>query len=402
MTTTTSNGGQAAARSVCMVVHKAYPPDPRVEREVRVALDAGYRVDVVAMRRRGEPARERVDGANVVRLPVARKGRTRLARVVWEYLGFTTMACCWIAARTLRRRYDVIHVNNPPDFLALVAVVPKLFGARVIFDIHDFAPELFLLRFGGHCGGLGAERALAAIERLATRFSDDVVTVHEPYRRALVKRGVPVSKITVVMNSVDEALIPSPVATQDSGPFRVVYHGTIAPHYGVDLLVEATARVVGEISNLQLEIYGDGDALPTVRARAGQLGILEHVMFSGRIVPLAEVLRLVRSADVGVVCALPIPRNQLAIPTKLFEYVALGIPVVSVDLLAIREHFSEQEILFFRGGDAEDLAATLLAVARDPAAAACRVTAARRRYEAYRWPISARRYAAVLAGSRQA
>ena len=85
----------------------------------------------------------------------------------------------------------------------------------------------------------------------------------------------------------------------------------------------------------------------------------------------------------------------------MFEYVALGIPVVSADLPTIVEHFSEEEVLFFRAGDAKSLTSALRTIARDPAAARTRASAALRRYtESYSWSTNAQRYASALEGIR--
>jgi glycosyltransferase involved in cell wall biosynthesis len=93
---------------------------------------------------------------------------------------------------------------------------------------------------------------------------------------------------------------------------------------------------------------------------------------------------------------MPLERNETAIPTKLFGYAALGVPIVSADLPAIREYFSPREVRFFRTGSAEHLAAALRDIAVAPETAKARAAAARRRYEEYRWPVSARRYVALL------
>lgn len=384
-------------RTACMVLHGRIPPDPRVERAIRVALEQGFDVDVIALRGPGEAAREALHGARVVRLPIGHGQGAGALAVAAEYVGFTALAAAYVAARTLRRRYDVVHVNNPPDFLMLAAMVPKLLGARVILDIHDFSWEMFLQRFGRRPGVHVAERPLRLVERVAARFADRVVTVHEPYRRALIDRGIPASKISVVMNTVDEGLLPAPSDRPPSAGFRVTYHGTVTPHYGVDLLVEAAAQAAAEIPDLRLEIYGRGDSVPAVRERIQALGMADRATLVGRFVPQADILRLVAGAHVGVIPNVPVPLNEHALPTKLFEYVMLGVPVVSADLPTLREHFSDEEIAFYRAGDTHALAAALVAVARDRDAAAARAEAARRRYEAYRWEISAERYASLLA-----
>jgi glycosyltransferase involved in cell wall biosynthesis len=384
-----------------MIVHSAYP-DVRVAREVAVARDEGHDVDVVAIRQAGEPPFETVDGIRVYRLPISHQRGAGVLAAGREYVGFTLIAALRVAALSLRRRYRTIQVHNPPDFLILAAVLPKLLGARLILDVHDLASDMFAMRFDGWRGASAADRVLRAIERGAARTADAVVTVHEPYRRELISRGVPADKITVVMNSLDERLLPPPADATGDGTFRVVYHGTLTPHYGVELLVEAVARVAEDIRDLELAIYGDGDSLPNVRARAAALDISDRLKLSGCFLPQAQVLAELRAATVGVIPNLPTRLNKFALSTKLFDYVALSVPVVCADLPTIRQHFSDQEVVFFAPGDPSALAAALLTVARDPGAASARAMAARLRYEEYRWPLSAARYAAVLKGARSA
>ena len=146
-----------------------------------------------------------------------------------------------------------------------------------------------------------------------------------------------------------------------------------------------------------MEVFGDGDALADVRARAAELGICDRVYFSGRVLPHREVLERVRSADAGVICNIPSKLNTGTLPTKLLEYAVLGVPIVTAELSAIREYFSPQEALFFTAGDPAALAAALRELAADPGAAANRVSAARRLYEEkFRWGVSAARYVALL------
>jgi glycosyltransferase involved in cell wall biosynthesis len=367
-----------------------------VSRAVAVAVAEGWDVDVVATRQSGQPAVERRDGARIIRLPIAHRWGGGALEVAREYLGFTTLASLRVARLAVRQRYDVVHVNNPPDFLVVAAVVPKLLGAKVIFDIHDLSPDMFAMRFGGRHGSRLADQLLRLLERTAAMFADAVVTVHEPYRRELVTRGVPQDKIGVVMNSVDERLLAPSGGAQGGDDFRVVYEGTVTPPYGVHLLVEAVAKIIDDLPSVRLEIYGDGDSMPMIRSLTERFGLADHIRLSEGFLPHAEVLERIKTASVGVVPNLPTPLNRFALSTKLFEYVVLGIPVVSADLPTIREHFSDSEMLFFKAGDADALAEALLDIERDPEAAILRAKAALERYERYRWPIYARRYAELL------
>jgi glycosyltransferase involved in cell wall biosynthesis len=386
---------------LCMVLHGPYPlGEVRVSREVRAAVAAGFAVDVVATRQPGEPRSELVEGARVIRLPVAHRYGGGILRVVGEYASFTVLALARVALLSARERYDVVQIHNPPDFLMVAALVPKLLGAKVILDVHDLAPDMFWMRFGERRGADAAERVLRLVEARAAAFADAVITVHQPYRRELIARGVPANKVTIVMNSLDENVLPPRVEQAPaSDGFRVVYHGTVTPTYGVELLVEAVAQATSAVPDMRLEIIGEGDALHGTTRRAKELGIGERVAITPRFLPQTEVLARVQNASVGVIPNLPSRLNRYALSTKLFEYVALGIPVVSAGLPTIREHFSEDEILYFTPGDADSLARALTSIAENPDDARARADAARRRYEEYRWPTNAARYSRVLNGA---
>ena len=383
-------------KRLCMVVHGPFPPDARVAREAAAAVAAGYEVDVVAMRRAGQPRRERVDGVNVIRLPLSRHRGSGPATVVYEYAAFTLLATLAVARRAATRRYRVVQVHNPPDFLMLATLLPRLVGSRAILDIHDFSADMLMMRFGGRRWSRAVDRMLHRIERIAAAAADAIITVHEPYRQALIQRGIDPEKVTVVMNSLDERLLPDLESPGEGDGSRVVYHGTVTPHYGVVMLVEAVARARAHVPGITLEIYGEGDALDAVRARAAELGIDSIVTIANEYLPQRDVLSRVRGASVGVVPNLPIRINEYALSSKLLEYVALGIPAVCADLPTLRAHFSPDEALFFTAGDVESLSSAFVASLGDPGAASRRAEAARGRYEEYRWAIQSKRYIDVL------
>jgi glycosyltransferase involved in cell wall biosynthesis len=376
-------------RRVLMVVHGPYPQDVRVAREARTLAAAGWEVDVIATSAAGEQSREEVDGVVVHRLPVEHRRGGGAVAMASEYLRFTALAA-WRAARLQRRRrYRVVHIHNPPDFLVLAALVSRLRGARVVLDVHDLAPDMFAMRFEGRRGARLADRVLRVVERFAIAVADLVVTVHEPYRRELVHRGASFEATVVVMNSIDERLLPPP--TTAGAGFRAVYHGTVTPHYGVDLLVEAAARLRDSIPGFEAEIFGDGDAVADLRRLVDRLELTDVVLVDGRALPHGEVLRRVAGAAAGVIPNLDTRLNQYALSTKLFEYVALRIPVACAALPTLREHFSDEEVLFFRAGDADDLAAALREIHGAPAAAAQRAERAALRARAYSWQVNAAR-----------
>lgn len=377
-----------------MVMHADFPTEVRVAAESRAATAAGFEVDVVALRRPGEEAFEVVDGARVYRLPVRHVHGRGVIGVVREYVGFSMAALLRVARLSRRNRYDIVQVHNPPDFLAIAALGARLRGTRLIWDVHDLAPDMFHMRYEGRRGLGFADWVLRRVERRVGKWADAVLTVHEPYRQELARRGIDAGKITVLLNSVPEDVIPqSEAPARDE--FRVVYHGTVTPHYGVVTLVEAAALAAPDVPTLTVDIYGEGDSMEEVERRSRELGLADRVRFHATL-PQRDVLEAVAGASVGVVPNLPVRLNQFALSTKLFEYVALEIPVVSSDLPTIRAHFSGDEIRYFEPGDAAALAEALKELARDPDGARSRARAARERYHQYRWSVQAERYEQVL------
>jgi Glycosyltransferase Family 4 len=125
---------------------------------------------------------------------------------MFEYSAFFLSAFAQASRLHLRRRYDVVQVNTLPDALVFAAAIPKLFGARVILDLHELMPELYVSKYGHRRFGV---RLMALMERMSASFADRVLTVSRPTWQVLVRRGIPLSKLEIVMNSADERIFSS-------------------------------------------------------------------------------------------------------------------------------------------------------------------------------------------------
>ena len=124
-------------------------PIPRVIREAEAAVDGGFKVDFITLRRDGEPARESINGVEMIRLKQTRYRGGGVLRYMASYLEFFLRCFVRTSWLHLSRRYRVVHVNNMPDFFVFCAIVPKLLGAKVILDIHDPMPNTFASKFKG-------------------------------------------------------------------------------------------------------------------------------------------------------------------------------------------------------------------------------------------------------------
>lgn len=375
---------------VCIVRHNYYP-DSHVRRDAEALVEAGYDVTVVALRRPGQPAREMLNGVCVHRLPVQHRRGSAL-RYAWEYGSFAFLSFLLITRLHLRRRFQVVEVDNMPDILVLSALVPRLTGTPVILYIFDNMPDL-LAYLWNTSSRHPVVRLLSFLERWSARFANRVIVTQEMPRRAIVARGVPAEKVTVVVNSADEAIfnrdrIPAP--DSDQAEFRIVAHGVILERYGGMTLIEAMPRILAEVPNARLDIFGEGEFRASLESTVQRLGLQSSVHFRG-FAPLDELLQTIAHANVGYVGML----NDLVLPNKLMEYVTLEVPVVLSRWPTFLHYFPVDSASYFRHGDAEDLANAILDIRRDPTTAQERATRAKQRYQEYRWPVQRAVYLGV-------
>lgn len=352
----------------CMVVFSNYPDDARVRRDAEALERRGMEVDIVCLREPGEPAREVVNGVNVHRLPVRRK-RTGKLRYICQYVGFVGLAAAHLAYYAPSRRWDVVHAHNMPDFIVAAAAVPKLMGAKVILDLHDPMPEVYMSKYGleeGHPVIYG----LLGIERWAMRYVDHCITANEAFRMLFVSRGCPAERMNVVLNSPDESVFgdwPGPLARPEDGrPFRLMYHGTVVERHGLDSLLEAVVALRAEGRAVELVVYGEGDFVSEFLRRRETLGLKECVDYRGRV-PLEEIARVIPEADLGVIPNKRYRFTELNLPTRILEYLSKAVPVVAPDTRGVRDYFDDGTLFFFEPGDSGSLTQAIRRAMDDPA-----------------------------------
>ena len=377
-----------------MIVHNHWP-DPRVEREARALVADGIEVDVLCARDPYNSPDSQFPGIDVQRLPVWRRRGRGPALQLLEYLAFLSLAMFHATRRHGRRHYRTVQVHTPPDFLVFSALLVKLAGVKVILDLHDLMPEFYASRFGGSLSSLPV-RLIAWQEKVAASFADRVITVTDTWRRTLETRGVPADKLSVLMNLPDPAIYgPTVAAPRADGPFTLVYHGTLTERYGLDVALRAVALARQELP-LNLIIHGHGDLAESLPGLAAELGVADHVEFSTKRLPSEELPALLRRADAAVV---PYRRDIFTdgiLPTKLMEYVALGIPTIVSRTPVVEEYFDDSMVRFVPADDVEALAAAMVELGRDPARRAEIARNAASFSERHSWPRTAAEYVGMV------
>jgi glycosyltransferase involved in cell wall biosynthesis len=363
---------------------------------------------VFCLRHADEAPVEVLNDVTIYRLPVPRGQGGGGLSYLWEYLRFFSAAAWHLTRRHRQRRYVLAQVYNPPDILVFATLLPRLLtGMKVVVDVRDMAPELFQSRFGLAPDHIVA-RTLRTHERWACTYADAVTVCTEHQFNVHLGRGIPRQRMTIVMNCPDEAIFgplpdlqarvadKSAAAADDARPFVVIYHGAILQRYGLNVLIRAIPHLKTVIPGLRVDIYGAGDFLPVARAIAGELEVNDVAHFHGYR-PLAAIVPIVRAADVGVV---PMRRDVFTdtiLPTKLMEYAYLGIPAVVARTCTTAEYFTGDMVAYCEPDDPEDLAHQILALYRDPAAAAAQASRARAFTTVHNWHGEKAKYLALVA-----
>jgi glycosyltransferase involved in cell wall biosynthesis len=376
---------------VAVLLHKTVVHDGRVLREAGALADAGHDVVIVHL-----PAGDETEVAGGFRLRSATpaKWMRRLPRTLWRVIALGS-----IARGARAERPDVVHANDIatliPGYLAA-----RLSGVALVYDTHEYAV------------GVPYRKAVwawlaATIERLLIRRCDAVITVSDGIAERLQAR-YGLAERPVVVRNVPDLPPPNPGTAPDLrremeiGEAPLVLHqGAVADGRGGGNLV----RAVAQMDSAHLLFLGaDGAFADSLRELGIRLGLDGRLHFYPPVA-LAELLSYTSQADVGVSLLEDTCENhRLALPNKLFEYLAAGLPVVVSDLPEMRRLVGDRSVGWTTDpGDPADIARVLeLALAdRDDPALQERVRAAAAELN---WPHERSRltglYAALGKGRR--
>ncbi len=350
---------------VCMVAYTFYEGDNRVRRYAESLKRRGDQVDAIVLRQDGAASFAQVSGVNVYKIQKRALDEKKKMDYLVKLLLFLVRSAVLLARLQFKKGYDLVHVHSVPDFEVFAALVPKLFGAKVVLDIHDIVPELFASKFGAKQGSL-LFRMLVLMERLSMAFSDHVIVANHIWHERLVVRSVPPRKCSVVMNYPDPHIFirKANMRRVRGKHYVIVYPGTLSIHQGLETAIRAVHKLKEQIPELQFHIYGKGTDESYFVSLVRDLGLEDRVFFRG-IVPIEKLPEVIEQADLGVEPKLSRTFGNEAFSTKILEFMAMGVPVVASDTLVHSRYFDETLLQFFRSEDVDDLSSKILRVRND-------------------------------------
>jgi glycosyltransferase involved in cell wall biosynthesis len=268
-------------------------------------------------------------------------------------------------------------------------------------DLHDPMPEVMMSIYGLKEESF-AVGVLKRTEKASIGIANSVITVNEACRKIFSRRSCPLEKVNVVMNSPDEEIFSfrsaeslSP-ATNHVSTYVIMYHGSIVERHGLDIAIDALRLVQETIPGAELRIYGNETPfLRKVLASITESRVRRAVHFLGPK-NLMEITAEIRKCDVGIIPNRRSIFTEINTPTRIFEYLSQGKPVVAPRSPGILDYFAAEDLVFFDLGNVHELASQLVFVRNNPEAAAHIVARGQRIYRNHLWRKEKSRFLSVV------
>jgi glycosyltransferase involved in cell wall biosynthesis len=335
-------------------------------REAKALAKEGMSVDILCYRITREGKKFDIyEGINICTIQSRLSRESSIILYFLRLSKFFIKTFLFLSFAGVLKRYDVIHITTPPDFMVFAAIVPKLLGTKIIMDIHDIGPE-FYMRSLDLSEDHQAVKIIKLIEKLSARFSDHVIAVTDIWRDKLIERSVSPSKCTTILNVPDDGLfqIPCQNESKPSNGFNLFYHGSLEELFGVDTLIDAMPAIAERIPNVQLHVYGGGRLLDQCRLAVEKYKIGEFVTFH-KGVPFYELPMILAKADLGIVPTKGSVFSGDILAMKSLEYISLGIPIVVSKTKGHSYYYNPSMVKFFLPGNKNSLAEAVIDLYQD-------------------------------------
>lgn len=358
-----------------LVICRSNPiaPDPRVEKEARTLVQAGYQVTLLGWDRSASlPQRELLDGIHITRLPI-RADYASGMRNLPDLLRWQWGLLQWLVSH--RQEYDLVHACDFDTILPAL-LCRGLFSKSVVYDIFDFYADHLRLTPDW------IKNAIRAIDLRAIGRADAVILADDSRLEQI--RGSKPRRYTVVYNTPEEPAPEkqTPLVSTQSSRLRVVYVGLLQVERGLFELF----NVLRQHPEWSLDLAGFGGD----QARLVELAQdMDNVHWYGRI-PYQSAIQLSSAADVLIATYDPAtPNHRYSSPNKVFEAMLLGKPIIVAQDTNMDRIIQQADCgLVVPYGDISALESALLCLQSDPELRQRLGQNARQAYDStYSWKI---------------
>lgn len=257
-----------------------------------------------------------------------------------------------IASARIILSCDLYGLNAARNAKRLSRRALLLYDAR---ELYTGLPTVVGKRFTRHFWKRWESRGMLEADFLivtAPNDADAIFRVHSFIPRPILIRNIPLAGTPVASRAVDLSRFKI-----NSAQRVIVYVGGLQAGRGLESAIQSLKHLPADY---RLLLLGDGAIRDTLESLASNEGVSERVVFGGAI-PWNEVIPCLSSCDVGLSLIDPsTPSYELALPSKIFEYAAAGIPVVSTPLEHVREMFRTEPWIYYTELEPHRIAETIM------------------------------------------
>lgn len=381
--------------NIAMVVYSHYSRDARVRRYAEALARRGNKVDVICLKEDYKPKETNI---SPVQYPLPRK---RLGRLwyIWEYFLFFIYSSACLTFNHLRKKYQIIHIHNMPDVLVFTAITPKIFGVKIILDMHDPMPELYMSKYHADKSSL-VVKILILLERVCFFFADYILTANHEFKKIFLSRSkISPHKISVVLNCPDPRIFNKQQITNNRQHFILFYMGTIDERFGLDIAIEAISLLKQKISEIKFiiipKLEEEGGYFELLKEKIINL-CLENYISIQRPLPLEKVAKEIGRADIGIVLAKNGVFTDSIIPVKLLEFIQMGVPVIATRTKILSKYFSEKSLYFLKKNTVEEFTQAVLTLRKNSQLRSSFSNEAKKYLEKNNWIEEEKRYLKLI------
>lgn len=274
---------------------------------------------------------ETIDGIEVTRVPMYVTENSGVVLRSLSYLSFMLSAVAYCGQ--LRRVPDVVAATSPQFFCAVAGLlISWIYQAPFVMEVRDLWPESIVA-----VGAMDRNVIIRVLERLEYVLYQQaarVIVVTDAFKRSIKEKGIPENKIYVLKNGIDVDAFPTDLANKAvqvlreehdlEGQFVASYIGTVGMAHRADVLFEAARRC--DRDDLLFMVVGGGSEWDSLAEKQADAQLDNFRIVEKQ--PKEKVPYFLEVSDVSVVHLKESPLFETVIPSKIFESMAAGNPIV--------------------------------------------------------------------------
>ena len=268
------------------------------------------------------------------------------------------------------RRFDIIYITSPPLFVSLIGIILKIIAPqkKVIFEVRDLWPDSAIQL--GELRNKFIIKVSEKIEKYIYIYSDKIISISEHMKETITKKSIKAEKIIVIHNGTDLNFNISNLKEFKIDIFQklknkkvILYAGNVGIAQNLEIIIEA-AELLKDKREYYFLIIGEGPRRMELEALKEKKK-LDNIEFIGEV-SREEIPYYLAQADCGIVSLRKLSLFYGALPSKMFDYMACGLPLlVGIDGEAKELINSSKTGLYFEPENARDLVVQIQTLLRD-------------------------------------